>query len=108
MWSTGQGRKRNVCPLALFETKGSTCCELAVGDSMEGLLSAWTTDGLSLAFCVVDSPVRESGRLEGAAVGLCFSGPIDLSPIDKRREGVCLGDSVPTALSLGPELSVFF
>ena len=40
MWSTGQGRKRNVCPLVLFETKGSTCCELAVGDSMEGLLSA--------------------------------------------------------------------
>ena len=41
-------------------------------------------------------------------MGLCSSGPIDLSPIDKRREGVCLEDSVPIALSLGPELSVVF
>ena len=65
-------------------------------------------DGLSPAFCVVDSPVRESGRLEGAVVGLCFSGPIDLSPIDNRREGVCLEDPVPIALSLGPKLSVIF
>ena len=65
-------------------------------------------DGLSPAFCEVDSPVRESGRLEDAVVGLCFSGPIDLSPIDKCREGVCLEDPVPIALSLGPELSVNF
>ena len=62
----------------------------------------------SPAFCGVDSPVRESGRLEGAAVGLCFSGPIDLSLIDKHREEVCLEDSVPIALSLGPELPVIF
>ena len=41
-------------------------------------------------------------------MGLCFSGPIDLSPIDKHREGVCLEDPVPIALSLGPELSVNF
>ena len=41
-------------------------------------------------------------------MGLCFSGPIELSPIDKRREGVCLEDPVPIALSLGPELSVIF
>ena len=40
MWSTGRGRKQNVCPLVLFGTKGSTCCELAAGGSMEGLLSA--------------------------------------------------------------------
>ena len=108
MWSTGWGRKRNTCLLVLFGTKGNTCCELALGDSMEGLLSACTADGFSPAFCKVDSAVRESGRLEGAVAGLCFSGSIDLSPIDKHREGVCLEDPVPIALSLGPELSVIF
>ena len=41
-------------------------------------------------------------------MGLCFSDPIDLSPIDKCREGVCLEDPVPIALSLGPEISVIF
>ena len=55
---------------------------------MVGLLSACSTGVLSPAFCRVDSPTRESGRLEGTAVGLCCSDPIDLSPIDNRRVGV--------------------
>ena len=42
---------------------------------------------LSPAFCGFDSPARESGRLEGTAVGLCCSGPIDPSPIDNCRMG---------------------
>ena len=40
MQSTGWGREHNICPLVLFGTKGSTCCEIVLGDSMEGLLSA--------------------------------------------------------------------
>ena len=39
-------------------------------------------------------------------MGLCFSGPIDLSPIDKSREEVCSEDPAPIALSLDPELPV--
>ena len=38
--STGWEREWNICLLVLFGTKGSTFCELALGDSMEGLLSA--------------------------------------------------------------------
>ena len=106
MWSTNWGRKQNICLLVLFGTKGSTRCELALGDSMEGLLSARTADGLSPAFCEVDSPVRKSGRLEGTVVGLCFSGLIDLSPIDKCKEGVFSEDSVPIALFSDPKLHV--
>ena len=75
---------------------------------MAGLLSALSTGVLSPAFCGFDSPVRESGRLEGTAVGLCCSGPIDLSPIDSRRVGVSLEGSVPIALFSDPELPVIF
>ena len=39
-------------------------------------------------------------------MGLCFSGPIDLSPIGKCREEICLEDPVPIALFLDPELLV--
>ena len=63
---------------------------------------------LSPAFCGLDSPARESGRLEGTAVGLCCSGPIDLSPIDSHRLGVPLEGSVPIALFSDPELPVIF
>ena len=41
-------------------------------------------------------------------MGLCFSGPIDLSPIDKCREEICLEDSAPFALFLDPKLLVIF
>ena len=41
-------------------------------------------------------------------MGLCFSGPINLSPIDKCREEICLEDSVPFALLLDPKLPVIF
>ena len=39
-------------------------------------------------------------------VELCFSGPIDLSPIDKFREGICSEDLAPIALFSDPELLV--
>ena len=39
---------------------------------------------------------------------LCFSGPIDLSPIDKCREEICLEDPAPIALFLDPKLLVIF
>ena len=65
---------------------------------MAGLLSALSADALSPAICGVDSPTRESDRLEGTVVGLCCSGPIDLSPIDSYRVGVSLEDSAPIAL----------
>ena len=73
---------------------------------MVGLLSALSMDVLSPAFCRVDSPARESGRLEGAVVGLCCSGPTDLSPIDGCRVGVFSEGSVPTALFSDPKLLV--
>ena len=44
---------------------------------------------LSPAFCGVDSPARESGRLEGVVVGLCCPGAIDLSHIDSCSVGCC-------------------
>ena len=62
----------------------------------------------SPAICGFDSPARESGRLEGTAVGLCYSGPIDPSPIDICRVGVFLEGSVPIALFSDPELLVIF
>ena len=71
-----------------------------------GLLSALPANVLSPAFCGVDSPARESGRLEGAVVGLCLSGPIDLSPIDTCRVGVFSEGSAPIALFSDPELLV--
>ena len=41
-------------------------------------------------------------------MGLCCSGPIDLSPIDSHRVGVSLEGSVPIALFSDPELPVIF
>ena len=62
------------------------------------LLSALSMDALSLVFCWVDSPARESG--------LCCSGPIDPSPIDSHRGGVFLEGSAPIALFSDPKLPV--
>ena len=39
-------------------------------------------------------------------VGLCMSGPIDLSPIDNCRPEICLEDPAPIALFVDPELLV--
>ena len=75
---------------------------------MVGLLSALSVDALSPGFCRVDSPAGESGRLGGMAVGLCCSGPIDLSLIDSCRVGVFSEGSEPIALFLDLELLVIF
>ena len=75
---------------------------------MVGLLSALSVNALSPAFCRVDSQARESGRLEGTVIGLCCSGPIDLSPNDSHRGGVFLEGSALIALFSDPKLLVIF